>query len=276
MPTRLGGTAQHRRPAAGWRIAATALLTGVVVLVAGGSSAYWLCVPGVLVAASVAESSAGIVGGAAAVAAVAAATLQLRHSPLPSPLLALLVPGASAAVLSSVRRRLERERDRLRDVAETDALTGLANRRLLHARADYEIARHRREGHSFALVMADLDGFKALNDRFGHAAGDELLCDVAAALADALRAQDTIARLGGDEFCVLAPETDRAGVQQLAHRVRYAVATATRGVEALGATVGVALFPDDGTTTTALLEAADRRLLAGKRVRYGNARRRAA
>ena len=92
-------------------------------------------------------------------------------------------------------------------------------------------------------MMLDLDGFKALNDRFGHPAGDDLLRDVAGAIARAIRDQDTAARMGGDEFCVLAPETDLAGTEQLAERVLAAVATVTAGIEALGASAGVAALP---------------------------------
>jgi diguanylate cyclase (GGDEF)-like protein len=116
-------------------------------------------------------------------------------------------------------------------------------------------------------MMLDLDGFKALNDRFGHPAGDDLLRDVAAAIARAIRDQDTAARMGGDEFCVLAPETDLAGTEQLVERVLAAVATVTAGIEALGASAGIAAFPSDGTHATHLLEVADQRLLESKRRR---------
>lgn len=185
--------------------------------------------------------------------------------PLPSPVLALLVPAASVALQISLRERLEHERETLRDVALTDPLTGIANRRLLLARAEYEIARHSRGRHSFALVMLDLDGFKLLNDRFGHAAGDELLCDVAGSLQHAVRGQDTVARIGGDEFCVLAPETDAPRTLPLAKRITEAVADATTGVETLRASIGIAVFPDDGLRAADLLHAADERLLNAKR-----------
>jgi diguanylate cyclase (GGDEF)-like protein len=153
----------------------------------------------------------------------------------------------------------------MRDVALTDPLTGISNRRQLLARADYEIARHSRGRRNFALVMLDLDGFKLLNDRFGHAAGDELLCDVADALQHAVRGQDTVARIGGDEFCVLAPETDGPRTLPLAKRITAAVTDATTGVEALRASIGIAVFPDDGLSAQELLHAADERLLNAKR-----------
>jgi diguanylate cyclase (GGDEF)-like protein len=122
-------------------------------------------------------------------------------------------------------------------------------------------------------VILDLDGFKALNDRFGHPAGDSLLRDVADTLARAMRAQDTVARFGGDEFCVLAPETAKDGTERLASRIAQAVDGVTVGLEAVHASLGVALFPFDGSGAAELLDAADQRLLEAKR-RLGAGRRR--
>jgi diguanylate cyclase (GGDEF)-like protein len=148
------------------------------------------------------------------------------------------------------------------------------------------VARPRRPGRRpgrvwlrVALIAAltAVDGFKLLNDRFGHAAGDELLCDVATALTRAIRAQDTVARLGGDEFCVLAPETDSPGTAPLATRIARAVQDAAIGVETLRTSIGIAVFPADGTSASSLLHAADERLMTAKRDRQrGRVRRRAA
>jgi diguanylate cyclase (GGDEF)-like protein len=146
-------------------------------------------------------------------------------------------------------------------------------------RAEYEIERHGRGRRTFALVMLDLDGFKALNDRFGHPAGDDLLRDVALTLQQAMRGQDTVARFGGDEFCVLAPETDERGAAPLADKVAHAVREVSVGMEAVGGSVGVALFPADGKSAAELMHAADERLLEAKRRRpegAGRAQRRAA
>ena len=188
------------------RVIAIALATIIVALALASANAYWLCLPGVLLAAGLASTTRGAALAAATVAAAAEIALVLVSAgERPSLALAVVVPAGSVAVLVAVRRRFEQERELLRGVALSDPLTGVANRRLLFARADYEIHRHTRDRRSFALVMLDLDGFKRLNDTYGHAAGDEILCDVADALRAALRAQDTIARLGGDEFCVLAP-----------------------------------------------------------------------
>ena len=179
----------------------------------------------------------------------------------------MLVPVTSVAIVELTREQARREQAALRDVALTDPLTRIANRRRLLAQADYEVARHQRSGRRFALVMLDLDGFKSLNDRFGHAAGDDLLRDVAAALNRAMRAQDTVARIGGDEFCVLAPETDLDGAQQLATRVAQAVAEVTAGVQTVRGSVGTAVFPDDGIDPAELMQIADEQLLAAKRRR---------
>jgi len=252
-------------------------VTAGTVALAGGGEAFWLCIPAALVASTATTTRRDAALVTAGVVAAAAAPAIALMQPLPSPALAIIIPAASIAVLVGARERSERERAALYNLALGDPLTGIANRRSLLLRADYEIARHTRMRRAFALVMIDLDGFKRLNDRFGHAAGDDLLRDVAAALKESMRGQDTVARLGGDEFCVLAPETGESGTVGLATRVAQAVGSVTAGVDAVRASVGVAVFPDDGTTASALLEIADQRLLDAKRERQrGRAQRRAA
>jgi diguanylate cyclase (GGDEF)-like protein len=260
------------------RVAVIALSTAGVVALAGGGNSYWLCVPAVLLASASSQTRLGAALSTTVVVVFAAApTVITGPRPLPSPFLSLLVPAASVAVLVAIRESLLREREALRDVALSDPLTGIANRRMLLARADYEIARHHRARRSFALVMLDLDGFKLLNDRFGHPAGDDLLRDVALALSRSMRAQDTVARIGGDEFCVLAPETDELGTHRLAVRIARAVSAVSAGVESVRGSVGIAVFPGDGVTAATLLLAADEKLLSAKRERRGGrARERAA
>jgi diguanylate cyclase (GGDEF)-like protein len=241
--------------------------TAIIVALAGGGSAFWLSTPAALLACGLARSrQSGIAGAALAVAAAAiACSLVPGARPIPSAAAGLFVPAASVAIMQLVRARAERERERLRHSALSDPLTGIANRRSLLSRIDYEIPRHARARHGFALVMVDLDGFKLLNDRFGHEAGDDLLRDVAAALRRTLRSQDTAARIGGDEFCVLAPETNSAGVPQLEARVLDAIVSVTAGMESVRASVGTAVFPRDGRAPQELMRAADQRLLAAKR-----------
>jgi diguanylate cyclase (GGDEF)-like protein len=161
----------------------------------------------------------------------------------------------------------------MRRSALRDPLTGLANRRALDDLLRREIARHRRQAASFVVLALDLDGFKAVNDRFGHDAGDEVLRDAAAALVEAVRGQDTVVRLGGDEFCVLAPQTDRDHAAYLAGRVLDSLAGVTSGVRGLTASVGAAVYPEDGRQGPELLAAADASALDAKR--RSHARRKA-
>src|SRR5205085_247762 len=100
----------------------------------------------------------------------------------------------------SDRTALERQ---LRKLACEDSLTGLANRALLHERLDHVLAQRRPPGFSISLLLLDLDGFKAINDTYGHATGDALLVEVADRLVQGVRRGDTVARLGGDEFAVV-------------------------------------------------------------------------
>jgi diguanylate cyclase (GGDEF)-like protein len=258
------------------RTAIVAVVAALAVAAAGGGAAFWLCVPLALVAAGPARGPAESGFGAAVVVlgACVPALLAPGFGPLPSAVLVVAVAGGSVGVLEAVRRRLESERSAMRRWALTDPLTGAANRRGFGERIDYEVSRHARARRQFAVVMIDLDGFKLVNDRFGHHAGDELLRDVADALGEAVRDQDTVARLGGDEFCVLAPETGRAGGDHLAERIRSSVGRVTTGLDTLSASVGVAVWPDDGKTPLEVLDAADTAQLAAKRA--GRGRRAAA
>lgn len=122
-----------------------------------------------------------------------------------------------AFVLAS---RVAQQNRRLEEMGRTDGMTALANRRKLFAVADAELARHRRTGRPLALLMVDIDRFKRINDRFGHPAGDEVLCGVADVLRNCCRASDTPARYGGDEFVVVLPETNLHGAEEVALRIR--------------------------------------------------------
>ena len=244
-----------------------AALVGAFALAWGGEG-FWVCLPGALILASAEPSPRA--GLAAALLVVGLAAIAAPPPLMPA---AVVVP-ASVGILLALRRRLERERDAMRRFALRDPLTGLANRRALDERLAYEIARHTRQGERFAVLALDLDGFKAVNDRFGHDAGDELLREAAAALVEVVRAQDTVVRLGGDEFCVLAPQTGDASAEYLTTRVRGALAGVTAGLSGLTASIGTAVFPADGTTPDALLAVADLAALGQKRA--GRPRRQAA
>ena len=227
----------------------------------GGDSGFWAGLPAALAATAVAATPRG--GALAGVVVLAAAALAAPPAPLP----AALAGPAAVAVLIAVRVRLERERDTMRRYALRDPLTGLANRRALDERLRYEVARHRRSRQLFTVLALDLDGFKSVNDRFGHDAGDEVLRDVASALLGVVRDQDTAVRMGGDEFCLLAPETGHDGAAQLTARVLEALGGVTVGLSGVRASVGAAVFPADGTDPAALLAAADAAALSGKRHR---------
>jgi diguanylate cyclase (GGDEF)-like protein len=170
-----------------------------------------------------------------------------------------------AVLVRALRERVERLLVQLSKAADTDVLTGLLNRRGFNRRLREELQRAGRGEHALALVVADLDRFKALNDRFGHPAGDEALRRVSALLGDAKRDSDTMARIGGEEFALVLPYTDRAGSQAMAERIRTTIRAefAEDGV-ALTASFGIAVYPDDGDTQDLLMRAADAALYAAK------------
>jgi diguanylate cyclase (GGDEF)-like protein len=143
----------------------------------------------------------------------------------------------------------------------TDALTGLFNRRAYEERRVVEAARSARYGHPLALSLFDLDGFKEVNDRHGHPAGDDVLKGVAQVI-DSSRLTDDAFRIGGDEFAVLMPETTFDGGQIAAKRLADAIAEAHLGDGSVTASYGVAATTGDALS---LHDAADRALLAAKR-----------
>jgi diguanylate cyclase len=143
----------------------------------------------------------------------------------------------------------------------TDALTGLFNRRAYEERRVVEAARSARYGHPLGLCLFDLDGFKAVNDRHGHPAGDEVLQGVAGVIGSS-RLTDDAFRIGGDEFAVLMPQTTLDGVKIAAQRLACALAKARLGDGTVTASYGVASNVGDALS---LHDAADRALLAAKR-----------
>lgn len=149
-----------------------------------------------------------------------------------------------------------------------DALTGLPNRRVFAQRLEHALARARERGGRVAMLVIDLDDFKRVNDTHGHAAGDALLQFVAQRLQQCVRAGDTLARLGGDEFAAILPEVDdRASAQARAERLARAFDAGTEFLGqplSIGASIGLALYPDDGQDGTRLYAAADREMYASK------------
>lgn len=123
---------------------------------------------------------------------------------------------------------LQRSRDAATKLARTDELTGAWNSRAFREFVSQELDRLGRYGHPFLLVYVDLDNFKVLNDKWGHAAGDEALQLVAEAMRTALRTTDFVSRMGGDEFALLLPETDATAAPELLDRVREQILAAMR------------------------------------------------
>lgn len=152
-----------------------------------------------------------------------------------------------------------------RDLARHDFLTGAANRRWFTAMAELELARCRRYRHPFTVVYTDLDGFKAVNDRFGHGVGDDVLRTVAEVLRRELRTADTVARMGGDEFALLLPETGPEQGQVLARRLRdKLLAEMNRRNWAVSFSIGVLTCADPPAGVDEMLREADRLMYAVK------------
>ncbi|HLJ59507.1 MAG TPA: sensor domain-containing diguanylate cyclase [bacterium] len=153
--------------------------------------------------------------------------------------------------------------EQLREAATTDSLTGLPNRRTLLERLTGEIGRCRRTTRPCSIALLDLDGFKTINDTFGHNAGDTALASFGRALHESIRLSDLAARYGGDEFVLLMPETSAEQAEALVTRLRAAEILPAHHHLAL--CWGTATWPVDGDTADQLLQAADTRLYAMKR-----------
>jgi diguanylate cyclase (GGDEF)-like protein len=152
-------------------------------------------------------------------------------------------------------------------LVQQDALTGLANRRSLEQQLNHAIARVEREGSTFAVMVIDLNGFKAVNDRLGHAAGDELLVEIGRRLQESVRKDEFVARQGGDEFVVLINSATTDGVQVAAARMIRTIlqpAQLRGGEVVVGASIGVALCPSDGVDADDLVRKADIALYRAK------------
>jgi two-component system cell cycle response regulator len=149
------------------------------------------------------------------------------------------------------------------DLGRRDALTGLSNRRTFDEHLDSMLAQERKTGQAFALVIFDIDHFKAINDTQGHPEGDRVLQDVARIAARQLRAGEQIFRIGGEEFGIVIPGDGKTGVR-VAERVRAAVQDEPREPRLPTLSAGVASFPHDATTREALFQAADLALYAAK------------
>jgi diguanylate cyclase (GGDEF)-like protein len=162
----------------------------------------------------------------------------------------------------------KRAEEQVRQLALSDPLTGLANYRRLTDTLDTEIKRCGRTARSFAILLLDMDGLKAINDAHGHAAGSRALERVAKILRNHCRTTDTAARYGGDEFVVVLPESGSEAARQVAQRISEG-AKSDKEEPSISVSVGAATFPEDGTTIDELMAAADRALYRNKRSPIG-------
>jgi diguanylate cyclase (GGDEF)-like protein len=178
----------------------------------------------------------------------------------------LAVEGVMECLASSLDRIATTQA--LREQAETEPLTGLGNRRRLQRALDQHLSRAQRYGERVALLLLDLDRFKAVNDVLGHETGDAVIVACAEALRERTRAYDEIVRLGGDEFVVVAPVPDVLDARRIAEDVRGHIARRCNALLpadwGLTATIGVAVFPDAAVDAESLLRAADVALYRAK------------
>ena len=180
-----------------------------------------------------------------------------------------LLLAACSKLGSSVENALRYEQ--AQDTASTDFLTGLSNARSICVHLEKEISRSRRAGQSLAVLLCDLNGFKRVNDNFGHLVGNKLLQGIAGRLKAACREYDQVGRLGGDEFVFVLPSITPGTVKELHRRLELAVqeaGIAVCGQKVVTASLGCAFYPTDGATTEELLSEADRRMYESKEKFY--------
>lgn len=179
-----------------------------------------------------------------------------------------LEPQYYVGMLQDVTERRQAEQA-VRFMAQHDSLTGLANRSMLMEQLERHLALAKRHGHGVALLFLDLDGFKPVNDRFGHNVGDQVLQIVAERFGKVIRDGDLLCRQGGDEFVVLVPE---AGNSDELLKMGWKLVEASRApfseldpAIAISASVGIARYPEHGNSSEQLLAAADNAMYAAKR-----------
>jgi diguanylate cyclase (GGDEF)-like protein len=168
--------------------------------------------------------------------------------------------------LDRAEQELRRQNQELEHLSITDGLTGLHNRRHLMTTLTHEAARASRMQRCFAALMLDVDGFKRLNDRYGHLAGDEVLARMAGTIRQAIRGVDYAARYGGEEFVVLLPEADAEEAREAAERIRERVerGVLVGGDQPVTVSIGVAVYPANGDTPESVLARADAALYEAK------------
>jgi diguanylate cyclase (GGDEF)-like protein len=179
--------------------------------------------------------------------------------------------AASSKLGVSIENALQYEK--AQSTASTDFLTGLPNARSICLHLDTELARVRRSKGSLAVLLCDLDGFKAVNDKYGHLTGNKLLQEVATKFKSSCREYDQVGRLGGDEFVFVLSEVTKDLVAEMEERLTCAVQEASHSVcgeTVVSVSVGSAFYPNDGVSAEELLSEADRSMYQIKEKHYSN------
>jgi diguanylate cyclase (GGDEF)-like protein len=175
---------------------------------------------------------------------------------------AAMISNSLSEQIQKSLSNLHRQADQMSKLAHTDPLTGLSNRRHLFEQLENEFARAQRYRRPFCLLYIDMDGFKAINDQFGHLFGDEILRGSARSMQAVLRATDLIARIGGDEFAVLLPETDLVGAEHVAEKLRKSLAAygsqLSPSLPSLTLSVGVGQIGEEDDAIEDILARADK------------------
>lgn len=173
----------------------------------------------------------------------------------------VVVLSLYALLLYELKKAIARERE----MARTDFLTNVNNRRELYRVAELEILRARRYDHPFAVAYIDLDFFKQVNDKQGHAAGDNVLREIAGIMKNSVRKTDTLARMGGDEFVILLPEIDAVGAKRVLEKTKNNVTSNASGHEIrMTFSAGLVHFRKAPQSVDGLIEKADQLMYQAK------------
>lgn len=257
-------------------IGAIGFLTALLIVTGGHNSPYFfgyilMLGAGALWASGLGPLLLAIVTSAAYIAAVllVAGPTDLPPADVGRVAFNLVALALVTYVASVIGREQRRAREEALRLSRYDSLTGLHSRDHFLTEVDHEILRAARTGRPFALLMIDLDGLKAANDRFGHESGDQLLQAVAEVLRGDIRATDVAARYGGDEFVLMLPETDLAGALLVADKIRVDIGRVALprdgAVIRTSASLGLVTYPDDGRSTAELMRRADVAMYEAKR-----------
>lgn len=186
--------------------------------------------------------------------------------------------GRLGQAFNLMAQRLQIDQAALEELSTHDSLTGLFNRRVLFKILNEEIERSKRYGFGFSLLIVDIDHFKAVNDSYGHRAGDIVLREISCRIIDAVRPIDKTSRYGGEEFVVILPQTKSYGARVAAERLRYIIGSRPIRMDCdqstrLTVSVGIAVFPDDAQNDEGLISLADEALYIAKSAGRNTVRR---